>query len=550
VSLLKIGNRSAALDFPIVGEERPMGIPGSGRVALFYQQSRQLPVAERAEGIHIWDTEGRRYLDGCSGACTVNVGHANERVIRRAQEQMRKICFAYRTQFETDASGELADMLVRLSPPELDRVFFVNSGSEAVEAAVKLARQFWWVKGRQGKQLVISRCPSYHGATLGALSLTAYAPLNIPFHSMQIHAPRVSAPFCYHCPLEKSYPGCGIACAYELERAIQLTGADNVAAFIAEPIGGATSGGAVPPEEYFHIVERICHDNEVVLIIDDVLTGCGRTGPFYGYAHWNITPDIVTLAKGLSGGYTPIGAVVACDDVVSPVLESGGFMHGHTYAGNPLSTAVAAEVVRYTIEEGLLDNSGEMGTYMHERLRELKDRYSVIGDVRGRGLLAGVEIVSDRTERRPFPGHWWVAQELTEIARELGLLVYPRRSLFGLTGDHVLLAPPLVIDRPGVDELVELFEASLERLVTLLEKHVVIEEAVVEDGTHERFEQTADLPEYATGAIDEVEPAPEANVTWTMLDPEVEPPAYEGMDSRYASSDTDDPSGDGGEGPR
>lgn len=207
----------------------------------------------------------------------MGIGHCNKRVLEKMKEQLERITFAYRTQFESEAANELANLLVHLSPEGLDRVFLVNSGSEAVEAAFKLARQYWWSRGKQGKYQIVSRSPSYHGATLGALSATDYAPLNIPFRALQLPFLKVAAPYCYHCPLGREYPHCDIACALELERTILSHGAENIAAFVAEPIGGASTGAAVPPEEYFPLVERICH--EVLLIIDDVLTPAAGLEP-------------------------------------------------------------------------------------------------------------------------------------------------------------------------------------------------------------------------------------------------------------------------------
>jgi adenosylmethionine-8-amino-7-oxononanoate aminotransferase len=515
--LEKVGHRSPrAADNAFIDNGESIGIPGSDRPVLFYQQRHNLPVVSHGEGIYLFDTNGKRYLDGCSGAVSANLGHGNKRVIDAAIKQLEQVAFAYRLQFENQPANELADLLVRLSPPELNRVFFVNSGSEAVEAAIKLARQFWWATGHQGKSRIISRQPSYHGATLGALSCTGYSPLNIPFQAMTMHSPRVSAPFCYHCPLGKTYPECEMACAWELERAIATYGPDNIAAFIAEPIGGSTTGAAVPPEEYFPIIEKICHDHDILLILDDVMVGCGRTGTFFGYEHWDITPDIVASSKGLSAGYTPLGAIVASDAVVDPVLERGGFMHGHTYAGNPLSAAIALEAVRTILDEDLLENARDVGTYMHERLHELKDRYPVIGDVRGRGLFAGVEFIRGRAEREPFPVKWAVAYEATEIARAHGLLLYPRRSLFGLSGDHVLIAPPLIIDRKGVDEMIGLFDLTLQELTALVERFLRAEAAELDDRTVQRFHQAEDLPDYAIGDLSEVEPAADANVTASM----------------------------------
>ncbi len=517
MSIEKVGHRSPhVFEKPHPAPGEGTGIPGTDRSALFYQNRGRLPTVSHGRGIYIYDTEGKRYLDGCSGAVSANLGHGNPRMLEAARTQMEKIAFAYRLQFENEPANDLADLLVRLSVPELNRVFFVNSGSEAVESAVKLARQFWWATGRQGKTRIVSRRPAFHGATLGALALTSYAPLNIPFRANTVDSPKVAAPFCYHCPLGKEYPDCGIACAWELEETLDNLGPENVAAFIAEPIGGSTTGAAVPPDEYFPIVERICHDREVLLIIDDVMTGCGRTGTFYGYEHWDITPDIVATSKGLSAGYAPIGAIVASEAVVEPVLESGGFMHGHTYAGNPLSTAIALEAVRTLLDENLMENARVTGTYLHRRLRELKERHPVIGDVRGRGLMAGVEFVRDRVNRVPFPAGWFVALEATEIAREHGLLVYPRRSLNGLSGDHVLIAPPLIIDREGVDELVDRFDRTLADLMKLLRRHLQAEEAAYEDTTVERYHQQEELPDYAIGNLEEIEPAADANVTGAM----------------------------------
>lgn len=520
MSLKKIGQRSPstysrkATDPPeMVTEE---GIPGLNKSFLFYQDKSRLPTISHGKGVYTYDTAGKEYLDGCSGAISANLGHCNERINKAAVEQLNKIAFSYRTQFENEPADQLATLLVQLSPPELNRVFFVNSGSEAVETGIKIARQYWWSAGEKGKYLTISCRPSYHGATMGALATTDYAPLNIPFIPLTGTSPKIAAPFCYHCPLNLSYPGCNIACARELETTIQRYGEDNIAAFIAEPIGGSTTGAAVPPDEYFPIIERICHEYKVLLIIDDVMAGCGRTGTFYGYAHWDITPDIVATSKGLSGGYSPIGAIITGDYLVEPILAAGGFMHGHTFAGNPLSTAIAREAIHLILDEKLVERSGEYGVYMHERLHELKAKYPIIGDVRGRGLFAGVEFVRDREHRSPFPANWYVALEATEIARNLGLLIYPRRSLNGLTGDHVLIAPPLIIELAEIDILIARFDQTLEKLTKLLQQHLREESEHYESCTIERYHVAHDLPGYAIGDIEEVEPAEDANVTGSM----------------------------------
>jgi adenosylmethionine-8-amino-7-oxononanoate aminotransferase len=501
VSLQKAGNRQRPVSALLEGSSAPSGAPRQRRSALIYRDQKPLPIASHGEGIYIWDTEGKKYIDGCSGAISANLGHGNKEVQAAAMRQMDKISFTYRTQFESEPANELAELLVELSPPELKYVYFVNSGSEAVETGIKLARQFWWSVGKQSKSLIISRSPSYHGATLGALACTSYAPLNIPFNSMMNQFPKIPAPFCYHCPLGRTYPKCKVECAHQLEHVIDTYGADNIAALIVEPIGGASTGGMVPPDEYMGIIERICHENQIILIVDDVLTGCGRTGTFFGYEHWDVTPDIVLLSKGLSGGYAPMSAVLTTAEIAEPVLDDGGFKHGHTYAGNPLSTAIACEVVKIIQREGLVENSRVMGEYMHERLREMQERHPIIGDVRGRGLLAGVEFVMDREGHNPFPTHWTVALDATQIAREHGLLIYPRRSLYGLRGDHILIAPPLIIDRAGMDELLGLFEKTLVDLEKSLEERLLARQ--YEEGDASGHEELAEaesgqLPEGIT----------------------------------------------------
>ena len=524
MSLDKVGKRTPSnYEKRTFTEGETYGIPGAEKPHLFYQDLEQLPTAERGEGIYIFDTEGKRYLDGCSGAVSANLGHGNERVMQAAIDQMKKIAFAYRQQFSNKPANDLAELLVQLSPPELDRVFFVNSGSEAMEAAIKLARQYWWVTGHRGKSMVISTRPSYHGATLGALATTDYAPLNKPFRPMIMHSPKVSSAYCYHCPMGRTYPGCGIVCATDLQRTIDVYGADEIAAFIVEPIGGSTTGGAVPPDEYFPIIEEICNENRVLLIVDDVMMGCGRTGTFFGFEHWDTTPDIVATSKGLSAGYTPIGAILASSSIVNPVLESGGFMHGHTYAGNPLSAAITLAAVKEILDRDLVGNARRVGTYMHEKLHSLKHVYHFIGDVRGRGLMAGMEFVKNLETAEPFPANWYVALEFTRICRQNGLLVYPRRSLNGLRGDHVLIAPPMIIDEAGIDEMCHLLDRSLDDLQKLLGEHVVEPPAEFEDTTVTRYQQPEEVPAYARGDLSGVEPAEDANVTSAMETGHFEP---------------------------
>jgi adenosylmethionine-8-amino-7-oxononanoate aminotransferase len=305
---------------------------------------------------------------------------------------------------------------------------------------------------------------------------------------------------------------------------------------IVEPIGGSTTGAAVPPDEYFPMIERICHENEILLIIDDVMTGCGRTGVFYGYEHWDITPDIVCVSKGLSGGYTPIGAIIASDTVVDPVMESGGFMHGHTYAANPLSCAIALEAINIIVDEHLVENARDRGTYMHERLHELIGRYPFIGDVRGRGLMGAMEFVRDRQRREPFPAAWNVALEAKEVGRKHGLLLYPRRSMYGLAGDHVLITPPLTITLEEIDDLIARLDATLADLLVLLDEHLADEARDYEHEVDQRFHQVESVPDYARGDLENVEPAADANVTSQMTQEHYHPDAEAGPEGEPTST--------------
>lgn len=441
-----------------------------GRLAAVLPAGRGFATAERGEGIYVWDAQGKKYLDACGGAFCASIGHGDKRVAAAAARQFEKISFAYRTQFENAPARALAERIVESSPDLLDRVFLVHSGSEAVESAIKLARQYWHAQGRTEKSLIVSRRPGYHGSTLGALALTSYVPLNAPFEPMTVPSPKISAPFCYRCPRGQSFPSCGVACADELEETILKHGPENIAAFITEPVGGASTGGAVPPDAWFPKIQATCRKYDILLIVDEVLTGCGRTGRFYAFEHWGVEPDIVALAKGLAGGYAPVGACVARREVVEPVLAAGGFMHGHTTAGNPLTSAIALEVLRIVEDDRLIDNVNAVGPYLHAGLEKLKDRHAIIGDVRGIGLLAGVEFVQDRETHTPFPAALRVCERVTAAAKARGLLVYPRRSIFGVEGDHVSLAPPLNIDRAGIDEIISLLDGALTDVESELDK--------------------------------------------------------------------------------
>jgi len=430
---------------------------------LFYQNRKVMPIVDRAEGIYLWDTSGKRYLDGCSGAVVANLGYGNRRIEQAIGKQAKKTFFAYRTQFESEPALKLAEKLVEVSMSHLSKVFYVSGGSEAMEAAIKLCRQYFYAKGEGSRHLFISRTPSYHGSTLGVLGLTAYSPLENPFRPITKAHPKIPAPYCYRCRYGLSQPSCGLACAWELERVIQEQGPENVAAFVVEPIGGASTGALVPPEEYFSIIQKICKKYGVMLILDEVMTGFGRTGKFFAYEHWGVEADIVGLSKGMGAGYYPLGAIITRREITDVVLDSGGFQHGHTYAGNPMGCAIGLEAMKIIEDENLVDRSVRMGAKLKTGLEFLAANHAIIGEVRGRGLLLALELVQDRDSRQPFPPEKEAHNLLTDEAAAEGLVIYPRRPINGLNGDHVLVAPPLIITEEQVAELLLRLDKALGR---------------------------------------------------------------------------------------
>ncbi len=432
---------------------------------LFYQSRTRLPVIERAEGISIWDEDGKEYIDGCSGAMICNIGHSHPRILEAITRQAKSTFFAYRTQFENRPALELAQGLVQEMPDGLGRVFFVSGGSEAVESALKICRQHYWHTGQKGRHIFISRSPSYHGSSMGALSMTSYAPLEIPFRPMFQAYPKIPAPYCYRCPYHATYPQCGLECAWALEKTILEQGAESVAAFVLEPIGGASTGALVPPDDYFAVIQNICSKYNIMLILDEVMTGFGRTGAMFAMEHWDVQPDIVALSKGMGSGYIPLGAVVTSREIVDPILAGGGFMHGFTSAGNPMACAVGLEVLSILKDQNLAANARERGQELLAGLRELAQRHPIIGQVRGKGLLTAIELVQDRDTRSPFPPEKGMNSLLTQKASKQGLIIYPRRSMNGLFGDHVLIAPPLIVSKEQVQEILRRLDRALGRVV-------------------------------------------------------------------------------------
>ncbi|WP_321390139.1 aspartate aminotransferase family protein [Emcibacter sp.] len=432
------------------------------RDALFYQAGGHLPISSHADGVFIWDTEGKRYLDACAGAITCNLGHNHPAIKEAMKSQLDKIAFSYRTQFENEPAIDLAAELVELTGRKLEKVFFVGSGSEAVESCMKLARQYFVAKGEPQRTRFVSLRPSYHGSTLGALGLTGYYPLECHYSDIVMGSLKAPSPDFYR--MEEDNEDLHVDKVIAETRAlIEQVGGEHIVAIAIEPVGGASTGARMLNQRYFDAIRKLCDEYGCLFILDEVLTGVGRTGEWFAYQHWNATPDIMALAKGMGAGYYPVAAAIATRKIVDVVVKSGGFMHGHTYAGNPLAGATGLAVIQTIKRDNILENVQARGLELRKGLEDLQRKYSVIGHVRGIGLLQAVEIVEDPETKTPFSASQNVFSKITEIAREKhGLLIYPRRSLNGLAGDHFLVSPPLTITADEIGIVLELLDKTLD----------------------------------------------------------------------------------------
>jgi adenosylmethionine-8-amino-7-oxononanoate aminotransferase len=448
-----------------------------GSVRQFYakKSAKRMPTVARAEGIYMWDTDGRRYIDASSGPVVSNIGHGNERVLQAMITQAKKVAFASRAVFENEPSIQLADLVTGLAGPGLERAFFVSGGSEATEAAIKLARQYAVVRGEAARWKVIGREPGYHGASLGALAATGDPQAHGTFGSLIKTMPKVPAPFSYRLPANHDADSYARHCAAALDDVIRREGPQSVLAFIMEPVGGLATGALVAPDHYHRAVREICSRHGVLLIYDEVMSGAGRTGAFLAADHWpDARPDLVTLAKGIAAGYTPMGAVLAPAGMVEAVAEAGGFLHGHTYAANPLSCAVGYAVVQEMIAGNMMANAAAMGARMRQRLEALQAKSAILGDIRGKGLLLAIEIVADKETKALLPPERQAVYRIMELGIERGLLLYSRRTANGKYGEWLMVTPPLIVTAAEVDEIAELIGATLGAYETELRQAKVI----------------------------------------------------------------------------
>lgn len=431
----------------------------------WYDLTHKLKPISHGEGVYLYDTEGKQYLDGASSVVVTNIGHGNKRVAEAMAEQAGRVAYAPHHVFSNAPMIELAERLSRFTPGDLNYCQFVSGGSEANESAIKLAHAYFIEQGKPEKWKVIGRWNSYHGNTLGALSVNGHRGRRAPYLPMLIDFPHIPEVYCYRCPLNLQYPTCGVACAKTLEEAILEEGPETVAAFITEPIVGAAAAAITPPAEYFGMIREICDKYDILFIADEVMTGVGRTGRNFAIEHWGVLPDMLVAAKGITGGYAPLGAVVVRAEIFEAFLPphgSGQFIHGFTYSGHPLSCAVANTVLQIWEEAGLTANAAELGPYLRQGLEELQERHAMIGDVRGIGFMQGIEFVQNHETKAPFPANLRMARRVCDAALEEGLIVYPGSgAVDGVLGDHLLITPPLIITRPQIDELIEKLDRAL-----------------------------------------------------------------------------------------
>lgn len=422
------------------------------------------PIAVRGQGVYLYDSSGKEYLDGSGGAAVSCLGHGDPDVTEAIKQQLDKLAYAHTGFLTSEPAESLADRLIAHAPRGIDRVYIVSGGSEAVEAALKLARQYMIEIGQPQRTQFISRRQSYHGNTLGALGTGGNMLRREPFDAMMVSASHIPPCFAYRLQEDgESEEDYGLRAANALEAELLRIGPENVIGFLAEPVVGATAGAVPAVQGYFKRIREICDQYGILLILDEVMCGMGRTGTLFACEQDGISPDIITIAKGLGAGYQPIGAALCTADIYDAIRDgSGFFQHGHTYIGHPVACAAADAVVKKLTTGGMVKRSATMGQYLKSALNSAFGQHPNIGDIRGRGMFMGLEFVKDRETKSPFERDKKIAARLKKSAMQNGLICYPMNgTIDGQSGDHVLLAPPFIISETQIDELVEKLAKSL-----------------------------------------------------------------------------------------
>ncbi|MFP6711734.1 MAG: aspartate aminotransferase family protein [Rhodospirillales bacterium] len=428
------------------------------------------PVATGGHGMYLVDADGKEYIDASGGAAVSCLGHNDPEIIQAIQDQAAKLSFAHTGFLTSEPAEELADFLIEHAPAEFGKVFYVSGGSEAVESALKLARQYHLENGEPQRRHIISRKQSFHGNTLGVLAAGGNEWRRKQFEPLLIEVSHISPCFAYRGQEEgESEQEYGLRVADELEAEILRLGKDTVAAFVAETVVGATAGVVPPVPGYFKRVRNICDEYGVLLILDEVMCGLGRTGSFFAFEQEGIVPDMITVAKGLGGGYQPIGALLCTNKIYNAIYDgSGFFQHSHTYMGHPVACAASLAVMKAIVKRDLLKNVREVGDYLQEQLEATLGQHPHVGDIRGRGLFRGVELVQNRETKEPFDPTLKINTKIKKAAFENGMICYPMGgTIDGENGDHVLLAPPFIATKSDIDLIVDKLSHAIQTVIHL-----------------------------------------------------------------------------------
>jgi adenosylmethionine-8-amino-7-oxononanoate aminotransferase len=427
--------------------------------------TRSYPILDRGEGVFVWDNEGNRYLDAIAGIAVTNLGYGRDEIVDAIERQARRLPFSIANTFLNQPAIELARLVAALAPGDLSYVHFASGGSEAIEIAMKFARQYHVERGKPEKTTFISRWTSYHGATLAALSLTGSHGRRAKYEPLLLDVPHIPPCYCYRCPLALRYPSCEVRCADELERAILSVGAERVAAFVAEPVVASVGGAIGTPDEYFPMIREICDRHDVLLIADEIVTGFGRTGATFAVEHSACIPDLLVMGKGMSAGYSPLAGVAIREHIYDTFANRGvPFEHVFTYGGNPLSAAAGVAALEIFEREAIVRHVASVAPYFREKLQTLL-RFPFVGDVRSIGLMAGLEFVADRDSLEPFPAERGFARLVHTTSLRHGLVTYPGTGMAdGRRGDIISLYPPLIFTRDNIDEMVECLGSAFDEI--------------------------------------------------------------------------------------
>jgi adenosylmethionine-8-amino-7-oxononanoate aminotransferase len=425
---------------------------------------------ERGEGIYLYDENGKRYIDGTAGAGNVTLGHGQQPIVAAMADQAQRLAYCFSAFFTNRPAHQLAARVAALAPGDLSYVYFVSGGSEANEAAFKMARQYHIQQGNTQKQKIIARWRGYHGGTLGALAATGMPWLRTPFAPWLPDFPHIDSCYPYRCALAGCSGQCTLACADQLEQTILQEGPENVAAFIAEPVVMAGIAAGIPPEGYYRRIREICDRYDVLFIADEVISGFGRSGKFFAIEHWDTVPDMIVFGKGASSGYAPLGGVVLREKIRDSFANAAElFAHIFTYVDNPVAMRVGLAVLDLMEAEGILAHVKSVGDYMLEKAQQLL-RHQCVGEIRGLGLMLGIELVRERQTKQPFPVEWNVAGRVVAAAFEQGLAFSGTQTgADWVQGDDLRFYPPLVISREQIDTALEIIDAALAQVASELE---------------------------------------------------------------------------------